>query len=357
MTQRRITRDHEGKWGPPFNAALYQTREEKGAEDGYVGTDEDGHAVASQLGADPAADTVLYREAAGTRIWQDRRLVGVDWYVEGEEQVRPQQVNLTGNGISAEYDGGSGQLQISINPTVSGIVPRPKGHLLTDLPHARSHWRCLDSILGGTALPDELGNHAGTGAAAFDACGRPAGYWSEGQVWLTQNSVVTLGNTASLLTALRDTSCAFMCWLQVGSITTTRVLFQFAGAGETLATNAIFQVFFDTNARLTTLWEHSAGTDVTAQSTHSIAPGMRHVCVFREHAATSTAHFLIDGDLVKSTSGLTNPGGGTTATGTLSNGGSYALMTDAALLSGSGLTLANVQAACRASWLRGMGVY
>lgn len=236
--------------------------------------------------------------------------------------------------------------------SASGVVQTPLGHDISVLPNVISHWPILDTVLGGTSVPDALGAHDGTAAAAIKVTGRPW-YGSEGQASIAQ--LVDLANSSALQAELRNASCAFMCWALVEKPASDTVLFACSASGETSATNHLFQAAIMSTGVMRIYWEHSSGTDVTA-SGPKVAPGLRHLCWAREHntgTGTSTAHMWIDGIRVLSTSGLTNPSGGGSTTGKLWEGGADVCLSDCLLISGSIPSDAQVLA----QYQRGHGSY
>lgn len=243
--------------------------------------------------------------------------------------------------------------------TTSGSAQQPLGHDISALPSAKSHWPLLDTILGGTSIPDVLGAHDITTTNTLRSVGR-LWYSSEGQVWLSAASVQSVGNVASLVAEARDASCYFMGWIFVaGEVNATWRLFAIPQSGTGSGANTPYSLYLDSpNSRLTLAWQHSSNTTVTTVA--EIAPGLHHVCGMREHSTTSTATIVIDGEIAATASGLTNPsGGGSLTVARLAHSASptgeanHAVLGDCVWGSGGLPTLAQI----RTQYRRGMGSY
>lgn len=253
---------------------------------------------------------------------------------------------------------GSSVVGVSVGSVIG--IREPLGHDITQLPSVVSHWPILDTVLGGTSVPDVNGAHDSTSATTIVASGRPW-HGSEGQVWLARKA--TLAGSAALLTELRDASCYFMFWAMVGkadSASSSCVFFTFTAAAETSATNTQLQVQISQSYDLIVFWERSSGSNISA-TIGKVAPGLRHICVARQHGATSTVHAWIDGLYCGATSSLLNPDGGGSSsgffmvdnTGTMGDTQTGCALGDCVLGSGGIPTTAQVLA----QYQRGMGVY
>lgn len=252
---------------------------------------------------------------------------------------------------------GSSVIGVSIGSVIG--IQEPLGHDITQLPSIVSHWPILDTVLGGTSVPDVLGAHSATATNTIRSVGRPW-YNSQGQVWLSAASIQSLANVGNLITEARDASCYWMGWIFVaGEVNATWRLFAIPQSGTGSGANTPYSLYLDSpNSRLTLAWQHSSNTTVTTVA--EIAAGLHHVCAMRERSTTSTASIYIDGELAATASGLTNPsGGGSLTVARLAHSASptgeanHAVLGDCVWGSGGLPTLAQI----RTQYRRGMGSY
>lgn len=253
----------------------------------------------------------------------------------------------------------SGSTVIGVSLSSATGIQEPLGHDITALPSVISHWPILDTVLGGTSVPDVNSAHSATATNTIRSVGRPW-YNTEGQVWLSAASVQSVANVASLIVEARDASCYWMGWIYVaGEVNATWRLFAIPQSGTGSGANTPYSLYLDSpHSRLTLAWQHSSNTTVTTVA--EIAAGLHHVCAMRTHSTTSTASIYIDGELAVSTSGLTNPsGGGSLTVARLAHSTSptgeanHAVLADCVWGSGGLPT----QAQIRTQYRRGMGSY
>lgn len=243
--------------------------------------------------------------------------------------------------------------------SASGVVQTPLGHDISVLPNVISHWPILDTVLGGTSVPDVNGAHSATTTNAIGSVGRPW-YNTQGQVWLSAASVQSLASVGSLITEARDASCYWMGWIYLaGEVNATWRLFAIPQSGTGSGANTPYSLYLDSpNSRLTLAWQH--GTNTTVTTVAEIAAGLHHVCAMREHSTTSTATIVIDGEIAATASGLTNPsGGGSLTVARLAHSASptgaanHAVLGDCVWGSGGLPSAAQI----RTQYRRGMGSY
>lgn len=206
------------------------------------------------------------------------------------------------NDAGTEYD---------LTAAVSTYLKEPRGHDTSGITGATNHWKLDDTELGGTTVNDSVGTTDLAYNFTAVCYGRPW-YSSQGQIWATpSNQTYINSGLATWIAQARDNSCGCMFWMyvpgeQVGNSFT---LLGPLSSNETQAWNWPFYLELDAANYLLLTWEQGAGVDVTART--PITSGLRHVAVNVTRGATSTVDFYIDGELAKSTSGLTNPNGGT----------------------------------------------
>lgn len=140
-------------------------------------------------------------------------------------------------------------------------------------------------------------------------------------------ATLTRAGDATLVAAL-TASYTLECWIKMASLSAaTNRLFEYAGVGETLATNLLAGWEIVTGGFQQVAWEHGAGVNNFAtQNAGSVlsVDVWYHIAVTVDNSgATSTVKFYRNGTLQQTITGVTKAAGGTSASLTLggNNGG------------------------------------
>lgn len=288
-----------------------QDTSEKGADGGYASLDASGRVPTSQLGTGTWSETT----ALVGREWTERSSLVPTVQSNGNALTAATKVNFQ-TPLRASYNPDTEAIDVTTQEDPVGTEAQSLDSAA--LSGAISLWQPDDSLIGATALADDLDSHAVTLSAAQTYVGERPWVSSDGLVYCSQSG--TVAGAASLITQARDASCYLMFWAKIGGgvYAADRAIFSISANGAGAAYNYLFEVYVKANNLLKVFWEQGINDDVDTDLGYPAFDALAFYCIAREHntgAGTSTTHLWINGVLVTSTAGLTNPSDGGNCTG------------------------------------------